>query len=64
VPGTAKIVIVGTGHVGVTVARAGLIRGTGKIIVGRSSRLRSLITQRCGVAVQSVHACRRTGHRR
>jgi glycine/D-amino acid oxidase-like deaminating enzyme len=31
-PGTAKIAIVGAGHVGVTLAYACLIRGTGKII--------------------------------
>jgi len=31
-PGTAKIAIVGAGHVGVTLAYACLIRGTGKTI--------------------------------
>ena len=30
-PGTAKIAIVGAGHVGVTLAYACLIRGTGKL---------------------------------
>jgi L-lactate dehydrogenase len=67
--GTTKVAVVGAGSVGATLAYACLVRGIGRTIalydvdadktraeVLDSSRLRLLVAEHCGVAVQSVHA--------